>query len=61
MVEARKVGNQWQWHYGMARMNSVKFVATYEKSEVWRTEILPWNEVKNGRETYTSFGPFERQ
>ncbi len=61
MIEARKAGDQWQWQYGLARMNSVKFVATYLNKEVWRTEIWPWGKVKNHREVYTSFGPFERE
>jgi len=59
MIEARRDGPRWQWQYALARMNSVKFVASYQDQEVWRTEILPWSQVKNGQEAYTSFGPFE--
>ena len=59
MVEARKDDGQWKWQYALARMNSIAFVAHYQGREVWRTETWPWGKVKNGRETYTSFGPFE--
>ena len=61
MIEAREVGETLKWHYALARMNSVKFVAKYQDQEVWRTEILPWGKVKNAQGTYTSFGPFERE
>lgn len=61
MIEARNVGEARQWQYALVRMNSVEFVAKYQDQEVWRTEIWPWSKVKNGRETYTSFGPFERE
>lgn len=60
MIEARMIGENWEWRYAMARMNSIQFVADYQDREVWRTEILPWAKVKNGREIYTSFGPFQR-
>ncbi len=59
LLEARKHQNDWQWHFALARMNSVQFVATHRDRTVWQTEILPWSEVKSGLETYTSFGPFE--
>ena len=61
IIEARQVGETRQWQYALAQMNSVKFVAKYQDQEIWRTEIWPWSKVKNGRETYTSFGPFERE
>ena len=60
MVEAKQNGAQAQWQFALVRMNSVSFVASYQDQEVWRTEIWPWSKVKNGREIYTSIGPFER-
>ncbi|QEF97261.1 hypothetical protein Mal15_13000 [Stieleria maiorica] len=59
MIEAEGKGQQPQWNYALARMNSVQFVASYQDREVWRTEIWPWSKVKNGREVYTTIGPFE--
>ncbi|QDV46333.1 hypothetical protein Enr13x_62420 [Stieleria neptunia] len=61
MVEAIEAKAKLQWQFALVRMNSVKFVATYRDQEVWRTEIWPWNKVRNRRETYTSLGPFERE
>jgi hypothetical protein len=60
LLEPKRVGQSWEWRFALARMNSVQFVAKFQNQEVWRTEIWPWSKVKNGRETYTSFGPFER-
>lgn len=61
MVEARQSGGKLRWEYGLARMNSVQFVARYREEPVWRVDTLGWGEVKSGRGTYTSFGPFERK
>ena len=58
LIEARKVARGHEWHYALARMNSVKFVARYQRQEVWRRERSIWREVKSGRAPYTSFGPF---
>jgi len=60
LVEARRGGGQWEWQYGLARLNSVQFVAEYQDREVWRVETWPWSKVKSGREPYTNFGPFNR-
>lgn len=60
LLETRESGGQSNWHYSLARMNSVKFVATYNGEQVWRTEIWPWSKVKSQNEVYTSVGPFER-
>lgn len=60
LIEARTENDQWQWQYALAQMNSVQFKATYRDQEVWQTDIWPWAKVQSGRETYTSFGPFER-
>lgn len=60
LVEARPAGGDWKWHYALARMNSVQFVAKYQDREVWRVEIWPWSRTKNGSEPYTQFGPFHR-
>lgn len=32
----------------------------FNLASVWHTEIWPWAKVQSGRETYTSFGPFEQ-
>jgi hypothetical protein len=60
LVEARQSGNKWEWQYSLARMNSEHFVAKYQDREVWCVEIWPWSKVKNGREPYTIFGPFDQ-
>ncbi|MDA1055421.1 MAG: hypothetical protein O3C40_33905 [Planctomycetota bacterium] len=60
LVEARPVGDLWEWQYGLARLNSVQFVAKYQDREVWRVETWPWSKVKSGQEPYTNFGPFSR-
>ncbi len=61
VIEARRDGEIWEWQYALARMNSIQFIASFQDREVWRTEMLPWANVKNGREIYTSFGPFQRK
>ena len=58
MVEARQALDKWDWQYALMRMNSVQFVAKCRGKEVWRVETWPWSKVKNGREVYTHFGPF---
>lgn len=61
LLEARTEGNQWQWQYALVQMNSVQFEGTYREEQVWQTDIWPWAKVQSGRETYTSFGPFNRR
>ncbi len=55
LLEAQQMGEGHQWQYALARMNSVKFVVRHKSLEVWRVEIMPWENVSKHRETYTSF------
>ncbi len=58
MIETRGKGQQRQWHYALARMNSVQFIASYQGHEVWRRNLMLWKKVKSGQGTYNAFGPF---
>ena len=60
LIVARQSEDGKVWDFGLARMNSVQFVAKYEDREVWRVETWPWSKAKNGQEAYTVFGPFDR-
>lgn len=55
LLEAVEQGGKRHWQYALARMNSVQFAVKHRDAEVWRTEILPWSQVTNRREPYTSF------
>lgn len=57
-LETRQIDGAPQWHFALARMNSVKFVAKYDGRAVWNVEIWPWSQAKNGIEPYTQYGPF---
>ena len=59
-IEARKTATSTKWYYGFARMNSVKFVATFEDQPIWKVDILPWSEVHNGKGIYFSSGRVNR-
>jgi hypothetical protein len=60
LIETRTVAGVLEWHYALARMNSVKFVAHYQGHEIWQTDFSIWKSVRSGREPYTALGPFRR-
>lgn len=54
LLESRRAGDNWQWRYGLARMNRVQFIAKHKEREVWRVDILPWQKVSSGQHPYVS-------
>jgi hypothetical protein len=54
LLEAQRDESGPRWHFALARMNSVQFVARYRDAEVWRAEILPWVQTRNRREPYAT-------
>jgi hypothetical protein len=56
MIETRSQGGRDQWHYGLARMNSLWLAASYQERQVWEAEELPWSEVvRRGDRPYMIF------
>ena len=56
MIEARPHEDTLQWHYALARMNSLWLAAAYADREVWQADVLPWREILNRTEkTYMIF------
>jgi hypothetical protein len=55
LLEARRETAGTTWQYGLTRMNSVRFEVQHNGREVFSAPILPWGQVKNPREPYTTF------
>jgi len=56
VVEARPHEGKDQWHFALARMNSLWLGASYQDRKVWEAEELPWSEiVRRGDKTYMIF------
>jgi hypothetical protein len=55
VLEARHEKDCSRWHYALTRMNSTKFEATYKGNQVWNVEVLPWSQVRDRNEPYTTF------
>jgi hypothetical protein len=55
MVEARRGTEGYRWQYALTRMNSTKFEATLKGNPVWSVEVLPWSQVRDRKEPYTTF------
>jgi hypothetical protein len=45
LIEARSADGKLQWHYALARMNSLWLGATLDETSVWEADQLPWSEV----------------
>ena len=52
MLEVREGATGPEWQYALARMNSVVFRVRYKDREVWKTDVLPWSEVFDGKSPY---------
>jgi len=55
LLEARREKDRYNWHYALTRMNSTRFDATYKGNQVWNVEVLPWSQVRDHNEPYTTF------
>lgn len=54
-IEARLVDGKPVWHYGLGRLNSVRLTVSFQGSEIWRAEMLPFSEVRKPSEPYMAF------
>lgn len=55
LLEARGKGDKAQWMFAPARMNSTGFEVRYRDKAVWSVEIMPWRDVGNHSQPYTTF------
>ena len=55
LLEARRDKDRYNWQYALTRMNSTRFEATYKGAQVWNVEVLPWNQVRDHNEPYTTY------
>jgi hypothetical protein len=55
LLEARRQAEGVRWQYALTRMNSTKFEASYQEKPVWSVDILPWSQVRDHAEPYTTF------
>jgi hypothetical protein len=47
LLEARVLGDSMQWHFGFARMASVKMQASLDNKKVWEVDMLPYTGYRN--------------
>jgi hypothetical protein len=47
MVEARPAGGVSQWHFGLARMASVRMQVSLDDKPVWEVDMLPYDGYRN--------------
>jgi hypothetical protein len=45
ILEARRSGSTYVWHFALARMNSVRLTAAYDGKPVWEVPALAGSEV----------------
>ena len=55
LIEAVQHEESSRWQYALARMNSVRFVVSRRGEIVWEVDILPWSQVQNRNEPYSTF------
>lgn len=56
MLETRPIEGKPQWHYGLARMNSVALSVSLDAKQVWNADLLPWGQALNRKDRpYTAF------
>jgi len=55
LLEARRHAQEDRWQYALTRMNSTKLEATYKENPVWSVDVLPWSQVRDRKEPYTTF------
>jgi hypothetical protein len=47
LLEVRPAGDNLQWHFGLARMASVKMDASFHDKLVWQVDTLPFVDYRN--------------
>ena len=55
LLEARRQSDAIRWEYALTRMNSTKFEVSYQEKPAWSVGVLPWSQVRDRREPYTTF------
>jgi hypothetical protein len=50
LLEVRPARENLQWHFGMARMASLKMQASFNDKVVWNVETLPFEDYRNRAE-----------
>jgi hypothetical protein len=56
LLEARDVSGKPQWHYALARMNSIRLAVSLDDKQVWEADQLPWSQALNRKDKpYTAF------
>jgi len=55
LIEARQVGGQPRWQYGLARMTSIELRVSHRGRPVWTVPVISWGQVEDLREPYMSF------
>jgi hypothetical protein len=55
LLEARGEEGKESWSYAPTRMNGVGFSLRYQDKEVWSVEIMPWRDISNHSQVYTTF------
>jgi len=55
LLEARDEGDNQEWQFAVARMNSVGLDLRYREREVWKAEVLASSDVYRHKQPYTSF------
>jgi hypothetical protein len=55
LVEARGKAGRARWMFAAARMNSTGFEVRYLDKPAWSAEIMPWSDVGNHSQPYTTF------
>jgi hypothetical protein len=47
LLEVRSTGGAAQWHFGLARMASVRMQVSFDDKPVWKVEMLPYDGYRN--------------
>jgi hypothetical protein len=55
LLEARGTPDKAAWMFAAARMNSTGFEVHYRDKPAWSVEIMPWSNVGNHSQPYTTF------
>jgi hypothetical protein len=56
LLEARnEQAKALRWKYALTRMNSTRLEVSYKDKAVWDADVLPWSQVRDHKEPYTTF------
>lgn len=57
LLEARKSGSEFRWHYALGRMTSSSVSVTHQGDVVWNVPFLDWRRPVDPKEPYITFFP----